>query len=59
MVYCPANGLAVTSLYAVTRADLGYLMALPPDFGGQQLHCYVCFASASGHEVSNNVYLNV
>ncbi|HMI01776.1 MAG TPA: DUF6266 family protein [Pedobacter sp.] len=58
-VYCVANGLTATSLYAVRRADLSYSMALPPDFAGQQLHCYVCFASASGHEVSNSVYLNV
>jgi uncharacterized protein DUF6266 len=59
VVYCPANGLAVTSLYAVRRADLGYLMVLPPDFAGQELHCYVCFVSARGHELSDSVYLNI
>lgn len=59
VVYCAANGLAVTSLYAAKRADLGYLMVLPPDFSGPQLHCYLCFASAAGHEMSNSVYLNL
>jgi hypothetical protein len=57
VVYCATNGLAVTSLYVVKRGDLGYLMVLPPDFWARQLHCYVCFASANGHEVSESVYL--
>jgi hypothetical protein len=59
VVYCAANGLAVTSLYVVKRADLSYSMALPPDFWGQQLHCYMCFASARGHDVSDSIYLEV
>jgi hypothetical protein len=59
VAYCTANGLAVTSLYVVKRGDLGYLMVLPPDFWDRQLHCYVCFASAKGHEVSDSVYLGV
>lgn len=59
VVYCAANGLAVTSLYAVRRADLSYLMLLPPDFAGQQLHCYMCLASANGHDVSDSIYLEV
>lgn len=41
----------------IERAELQYSMQLPPPFVGDTVHCYLCFVSANGKEVTNSKYV--
>jgi hypothetical protein len=57
LVYNPAQQTYVTLPNAAPRSALSYVLQLPPDFGGQLVHGWMCFVSADKKEVSNSVYL--
>jgi hypothetical protein len=55
LVYNPAQNEFVSSINEAVRTDLTYTLELPPDFSGDEVHCYIAFASIDGR-VSDSVY---
>lgn len=56
-VYNPAKGQYVSITGAVTRSALQYDLAIPIDFVGDTVQCYMSFVSADGKEVSDSLYI--
>jgi hypothetical protein len=59
LVYCPGKNAFIILIDGAERSALGYNMAIPQDFAGYDLHCYMSLASTDRKVVSDSVYLGV
>jgi hypothetical protein len=57
LVFNPVRNQYVTLQGAAARTALGYVLSVPADFSGEDVHCWVSFVSANGKEVSDSTYL--
>jgi hypothetical protein len=60
MVYNPTTKQFVTLGNAGPRSAEGYVLQLPLDFSGEEVHCYISFSSVINKQlVSNSFYLGL
>ena len=52
-----ARGEAVTSCAAAERKDSTFVVQLPANWSGDEVHIYLGFVSEDGREVSNSTYM--
>lgn len=57
MVYNPVKNDFVTMAAATDRYAQGYLLDIPSNFAGDNVHCYISFASKDGKLQGNSMYL--
>ena len=57
VVYCVLLDAFVTVIGAADRSALTYDLSLPADFGGETVHCWVCFTSVDKKRASDTLYL--
>ncbi|SFD59604.1 hypothetical protein SAMN05518672_102543 [Chitinophaga sp. CF118] len=55
LVCNPIKNEVTTKLNATSRSALTYIIQLPVDFAGDEVHCYLAFSGISGR-VSNSIY---
>jgi hypothetical protein len=56
VIYNADKNVFMAQRNAVQRQDLGYQFELPPDFAGDELHCYMNFNSDNGKLTGESVY---
>ncbi|MBB5440857.1 hypothetical protein HDC92_004561 [Pedobacter sp. AK017] len=59
LVYCPGKNVIVTLTSSTERSALGYNIAVPQDFEGDEMYVFMAFVSADGKVVSDSVYLGL
>lgn len=57
VIYCPAKNAFVLMIGGASRENLGYNMAIPANFEGHEMYCFMSFTSADGKAVSDSIYL--
>jgi len=56
LIFNTEKGFFLARQAAALRQDLSYGFALPPDFAGDELHCYMNFNSADGKLTGESTY---
>lgn len=56
VIYNVNKNVFLAQRNAAQRQDLGYQFELPPDFAGDELHCYMNFNSENGKLTGESVY---
>jgi hypothetical protein len=56
VIYNADKDVFMAQRSAVQRLDLGYQFELPPDFAGDELHCYMNFNNENGKLTGDSVY---
>ncbi|SHN45495.1 DUF6266 family protein [Chitinophaga sp. CF418] len=57
MVYNLEKDKFVTLAGAVARSAAAFVLQVPPDFSGDDVHCWMAFVSFDGKEVSDSTYV--
>lgn len=59
MIYCPGKNCGVIVIGAADRSALTFVVGIPQNFAGHEIHGYMSFVSANGKAVSDTVYLGM
>lgn len=56
LIYNPSKKRGLIQMNVIDRYALSFDMAVPADFSGDMVYCYICFATADGKRVGDSKY---